>query len=170
MNKMVRAKGIHVMASKRLKLLLVFLFSVSLPAQTVQAALEGADPDIGHASINHGLLLVRFPSTVPWAFFPVPQSQQQPATPPGGQTTTHNSGWARRHVLLLSGLAMTGAGAALVAGGGPGQVSGCLPAGPYGQIECTTATTWGASGRHIGGLLLLCAGVPLSIVGIFKHP
>jgi hypothetical protein len=141
-----------------------------LPAQTLPAALDGAGPDTGHAFVNHALLHRPITSAAQLAFFPQSQSpQQQPAATPT-VPPPHGPGWARRHLLLFAGLAMTGGGAALVAGGGPGQASGCLAAGPYGQIECTTVSTWGMSGRHIGGLLLLCVGVPVAIVGIFKHP
>ncbi|MGO9271190.1 MAG: hypothetical protein ACLQOO_13195 [Terriglobia bacterium] len=158
------------MLSKGLQLFLVSLLIGSLPAQTLPAALDGASPDTGHAFVNRALLHGTLTSAVRLAFLPESQSpRQQPAATPTAQPP-HGPGWARRHLLLFAGLAMTGGGAALVAGGGPGQVSGCLQAGPYGQIECTTATTWGASGRHIGGLLLLCVGVPVAIVGIFKHP
>jgi hypothetical protein len=153
------------MLPKRLHLILISLLIGSLPAQTLPASPDGASPDTEHALINHALLFR--PAGV--AFFPESRSpQQQPAAMPA--QPPHGPGWARRHLLLFAGLAMTGGGAALVAGGGPGQVSGCLQDGPYGQTECTTATTWGASGRHIGGLLLLCVGVPVAIVGIFKHP
>jgi hypothetical protein len=157
------------MLSKGLQLFLVSLLIGSLPAQTLPAALDGASPDTGHAFINHALVRVPLTSAAQLALFPQSQLPQQPTTTPTAQIP-HGPGWARRHLLLFAGLAMTGGGAALVAGGGPGQASGCLAAGPYGQIECTTVSTWGMSGRHIGGILLLCAGVPVAILGIFKHP
>jgi len=158
------------MLPKVLQLSLASLLIGTLPAQTLPAAFDGPGPDIGHAFVNHALLYRPLTSALRLAFFPEPQPpRQQPAATPAAQLP-HGPGWARRHLLMFAGLAMTGGGAALVAGGGPGQVSGCLQAGPYCQTECTTATTWGASGRHIGGLLLLCIGVPVSIVGIFKHP
>jgi hypothetical protein len=77
--------------------------------------------------------------------------------------------WARRHALLLAGLAATGAGAALMATGGNGQGTLCGPYGPYGSVECATASTWGFGGQHIAGILLVCAGVPVTIWGLFKH-
>jgi hypothetical protein len=105
-------------------------------------------------------------SGMPLAFAPDPQ--QGPGRP-AAQTPPKESNWFRRHAMVLAGLAMTGGGAALMATGGPGQFTGCLNAGPYGQTECTTASTWGASDRHIAGILLVCTGVPVAILGLIKH-
>ena len=104
------------MLPKRLHLILISLLIGSLPAQTLPASPDGASPDTAHASINHALLF----RPAGLAFFPESRSPQQqpaamPAPPPQGP------GWARRHLLLFAGMAMTGGGAALVAGGGPGQ-------------------------------------------------
>jgi hypothetical protein len=105
-------------------------------------------------------------SGMPLAFAPEPQ---QSSGRSAAQTPPKEGNWVRRHAVLLAGLAMTGGGAALMATGGPGQFTGCLNAGPYGQTECTTASTWGASDRHIAGLLLACTGVPIAILGLIKH-
>jgi|ERR1700691_431725 len=105
-------------------------------------------------------------SGLPLAFAPEPQ---QGSGGPAAQTPPKEGNWVRRHAVLLAGLAMTGGGAALMATGGPGQFTGCLNAGPYGQTECTTASTWGASDRHIVGILLVCTGVPTAILGLIKH-
>lgn len=156
------------MLRKRLQPCLIFILAASLPAQTFSTA---ADPAIPHNYVNTNLL--RSPALSPFktAFFPQTQTPQQPAAAAtAAQPQSNKPGWARRHLLLFTGLALTGGGAALVAGGGPGQGTGCLQAGPYGQFECATVSTWGLSGRHLAGLGLLCVGVPVAIVGIFKHP
>lgn len=113
------------------------------------------------------------PNSIRWApvSLPIsllPQASGSNTSQASGSNAPKQPNWARRHVLLLSGLAMTGAGAAMVATGGDTQASGCLAAGINGAIECTTVPTWG-SGRHIGGVLLLSAGVPVTIWGLFKH-
>jgi hypothetical protein len=105
-------------------------------------------------------------SGMPLAFVPEPRQS------PGGsaaQTPPKEGNWVVRHAVFLAGLAMTGGGTALMATGGPGQFSGCYNAGLYGQPVCATASTWGASGRHLAGLLLVCAGVPTAIIGLIKH-
>lgn len=113
------------------------------------------------------------PSSIRWAPASfrnslLPQASGSDTTQASGSNVPKQPNWARRHALLLSGLAMTGAGAALVATGGDSQASGCLPAGINGAVECTTVPTWG-SGRHIGGVLLLSAGVPVTVWGLFRH-
>jgi hypothetical protein len=110
---------------------------------------------------------------LPLAFSPdPPQSGATPSKPPTSPSqakAANRPNWFRRHAVLLTGLAATGGGAALVAGGGPGTVNGCLAVPPFGQVQCTSATTWGASGRHIGGILLLSLGVTLDLVGLITH-
>jgi hypothetical protein len=108
---------------------------------------------------------IRVPASLPSS---MPQASGSDTSRASGSNAPKQPNWARRHALLLSGLALTGAGGALVATGGDTQASGCLAAGPYGEVQCTTVPTWG-SGRHIGGVLLLSAGVTLAIWGLFKH-
>ena len=106
----------------------------------------------------------------PFVFSPEPpQSSNKPHAAPVGTPEPVKPGWARRHVLLLSGLALTGGGAAMVSTGGPGDLTGCLHSGINGQLQCSTVSTWGGSGRHISGILLLSAGVPITIWGLFRH-
>jgi len=120
--------------------------------------------------VNDALLNTSLRAGLLPAFFPEPpQSRSQPSALPDQAPAPKKTNWARRHAVLLTGLVMTGVGAGLVATGGPGQVSGCLAAGPYGSVECTTASTWGASGRHISGVVLLGAGLPVAIWGLIKH-
>lgn len=110
-------------------------------------------------------------SGIPLAFSPAAnQSPSLPSTLPAQAPAPKQANWARRHALLLSGLAMTGAGAAMVATPGTGQISGCYASGINGAVQCTTVSTWGGSSKHIAGILLLGAGLPVAIWGIFKHP
>jgi hypothetical protein len=155
--------------AKPLHLSLICLLAGNLAAQDAQSSANTGNPAISQAFVNRTLFRSPPISGTALAIFPELEfSQQQPAAPPPVQPQ-RRPGWAARHVLLLTGLVLTATGAGLVAGGGNGQASGCLAAGPYGQVECTTVQTWGASGRHIVGLALLGAGVPLAIIGIFKH-
>ena len=113
------------------------------------------------------------PNSMSWARASLPLSHLAQASgsnpsPASGSNPPKRPNWARRHALLLSGLALTGAGSAMMATGGDTQASGCLAVPPYGDVECTTVPTWG-SGRHIGGLLLVSAGVPVTIWGLFRH-
>lgn len=128
------------------------------------AALRLSPSPFQIASANPSLI-PRAPASLPAL---LPQASGSDTSQASRSNAPKQPNWARRHALLLSGLALTGAGAALVATGGDTQASGCLAAGPYGSVECTTVPTWG-SGRHIGGVLVLSAGVPLAIWGLFKH-
>lgn len=136
-------------------------------------AVRGAD-FVNYAMLDRTLLsgvsLASARAGFPVAFSPLPpQSPSQASARAVQAPKPKKANWARRHALLLTGLAMTGGGAALMATGGPGQFSGCLQSGPYGEVQCSTVTTWGASGRHIGGVLLACAGLPLTIWGLVRH-
>lgn len=140
-------------------------------------------PANGLAETSHGdfvnYALVNRAVMSGWTMAPAPphgvweggaaQSSDRPLMP-NATTGGKKAGWARRHALLLTGLAITGGGAALLATGGPGQASGCLNAGPYGQLECTTVTTWGASGQHIAGILITGLGATPMFWGMLRHP
>jgi hypothetical protein len=107
------------------------------------------------------------PTGLPIALSPQSPDANTPQAPRPDPPKQAN--WARRHALLLAGLAATGAGTALMATGGNGQGTLCGPYGPYGTVQCATASTWGFGGQHIAGILLVGAGVPVAIWGLFKH-
>ncbi len=146
---------------------------VNTPASDREASTRVADYAALRLTPSPFQITSDSPGSIRWApaslpFSLLPQASGSNTSQASGSNATKQPNWVRRHALLLSGLAMTGAGAAMVATGGDTQASGCLAAGPYGAVECTTVPTWG-SGRHIGGVLLLSAGVPVSIWGLFKH-
>jgi hypothetical protein len=107
------------------------------------------------------------PARLPLAFPPQASGANTPQASVPNPPKQPN--WARRHTLLLMGLAATGAGAALMATGGPGQAALCGPYGLYGSYQCTTGSSWGFSSQHLAGILLVSAGVPLAIWGLIRH-
>ncbi len=96
-------------------------------------------------------------------------SQTQPIQPPAHVAAANTPSWPRRHAAFFAGLALTGAGAALIATGGPEQgQGGCfnLPdVGPYCQPP---GPIW-LGHQRLAGVIVAGVGVPIAIIGLFKH-
>lgn len=96
-------------------------------------------------------------------------SPSKPSAAPVPGPGPKQPGWAKRHSTLLAGLALTGAGTAMLATGGPGQSNGscsylsgvgtyCQPPGPI----------W-LGKQRFAGLMIDLIGVPVTIIGLIKH-
>lgn len=77
--------------------------------------------------------------------------------------------WARRHAVLFVGLAMVGAGAALVATGGPEQSQGGCSYLPSVGTYCQPPGPIWLGHQRFAGVLIGGVGVPVAILGLLKH-
>jgi hypothetical protein len=83
---------------------------------------------------------------------PLPQARlRDRAMPPSTKTPLPGLGWVPRQLLLLTGLAITGGGAALVAGAGSRQMNGCCkPAQPARSSPPPPGDISGETGSVVG--------------------
>ena len=103
------------------------------------------------SSVTQLNLLLR--PRLPIAF--APQSSGGNMPPPSGANAPNQPSPVRRHRLLLAGLVITGAGAALVATGGPGHSNGsCFTSGPASGLCVPPGPVWLGNQRFAGVLTM----------------
>jgi hypothetical protein len=91
------------------------------------------------------------------------------SAPPSRAPAVRRPSWARRHSLLFVGLALVGAGAALVATGGPEQSQGGCSYLPSVGTYCQPAGPVWMGHQRFAGVLIGGLGVPVAILGLLKH-
>jgi hypothetical protein len=93
----------------------------------------------------------------------------QPSAAPSRVPAGRQPSWARRHAVFFVGLALVGAGTALVATGGPEQSQGGCSYLPSVGTYCQPPGPIWLGHQRFAGVLIAGVGVPVTILGLLKH-